>query len=86
MSWSFKFVGDVPSLLHAMDTGGGQFNSASGRLEVPESYTRACREIVNHLASQPRETEIGWQIEAWSGGPTYHIDIQPVNLRVGFKP
>lgn len=82
MSWAFKLVGDAKGLIEAMDKGGGQFDVSSGRVTVPQSYTRACSEIVNHITLQSQTPEIGWQIEAWGGGPSYHIDVQPVNLRL----
>ncbi len=86
MSWSFKFVGNVQGLIQAMDKGGGQFDRASGRVEVPDSYRRAVKEIVNHITLQPQAEEIGWQIEAWGGSASFHIDVQPINLRVGRQP
>lgn len=86
MSWSFKYVGNVSGLLDAMNKGGGVYNKVSGRLEVSDSYTRACHEIVNHLTLQTQAPEIGWQIEAWGGSASFHIDVQPVNLRISEKP
>lgn len=87
MSWAFKYVGNAQGLAKAMDEGGGQYNSVSGRLEVPDSYTRAVREIINHISlhpdpSHPQCAQIGWQVEAWGGEASFHIDVQPVNLRI----
>lgn len=86
MSWSLKYTGNVQGIIRALDNGGGQYDSVSGQLIVPQTYTRACKEIVNHLTQQAQSPEIGWLVEAWGGDgvATLHIHIEPCNLRVAF--
>jgi len=82
MSWGFKYVGNITGVIRAMNKGGGEYHVPSGNVVRPESYIEAVRIITNHLTAHNLPSEIGWQVEAWGGEISLHIDVQVVNLRM----